>query len=61
MYNEKNPRAVEIREKAVELAISVIAAYKNSVIHDGYGTNLVRTADLIAEYIANGQISPPSS
>jgi hypothetical protein len=61
MFNEKNQRAEEIRKKALELAISTIAAYKNSTIFDGYGTNLIQSADLIAEYIVNGQVSPPSS
>jgi hypothetical protein len=61
MYNEKGQRGEAIREKALELAISVVATYKNSAIYDGYGTNLVQTADLIADYIVNGKANPPTA
>ena len=60
MYQVENKRDEGVRENAVKLAISAIAAYKNSVIHDEYGTSLIETADLIAEYIVNGQVSPPA-
>jgi len=51
----------EIRVKALELAVSAVAAYKNSNLFAGWGISFVRTADIIAKYITSGQINPPAS
>jgi hypothetical protein len=59
--NEKSNRAEESRRTAVELAISAIAAYKQSVFSYDFDAQLVRAADVIAEYIVNGQIPAQDS
>ncbi|MDR1286290.1 MAG: hypothetical protein LBK08_01645 [Treponema sp.] len=58
---EKTIKTEAVKQKAVELAISAIAAYKQSAIAPGYDVRLVKAADVIADYIVNGKIPSQES
>jgi hypothetical protein len=58
---EKTVKTEAVKQRAVELAISAIAAYKQSAITPGYDVRLVKAADVIADYIVNGKIPSQES
>jgi hypothetical protein len=58
---EKTVKTEAVKQRAVELAISAIAAYKQSSIAPGYDVRLVKAADVIADYIVNGKIPSQES
>jgi hypothetical protein len=45
------------RQKAIEFAISEIAAYKNSVYASSSTQNLISSAAAIARYIETGEVT----
>ncbi|GHV80283.1 hypothetical protein AGMMS49944_20740 [Spirochaetia bacterium] len=56
MSQETVKKTNEVRIKALELAISTIEAHKNSVLPEGYAVHIIRAADAIADYIAEGKL-----
>jgi hypothetical protein len=56
METDKTRNGQDTRERAVELAISEIAAYKDSTLGINYTEKLLLSAKAISDFLAEGKL-----